>query len=89
MQIQDLTPAQIVQSGVLPAIADGLVPARVADFLAEVDWSCPTSGRRDVIDLLGRLEAWSTELAEGELAAGAYRDRLVRLVAESGLPVAG
>lgn len=79
MQIENLTLADIVQLAVFPAIADGLRPAVVADVLAQVDWSGYRAASKDVLDLLGQLEAWSTEFAEDDLTAEEYRSRLERL----------
>ena len=54
-------------------------------FVASVDWS-----RRDgetppqvVVDMLGKIEAWTTELAEGDLSEREYTGRLLSMLPES------
>jgi hypothetical protein len=49
----------------------------LADFLASVDWSAAEASDPTVRELLGRLEAWATEYAEGDLDLKTY-ERLLR-----------
>ena len=64
------------------ALDGGLDSTAIADFLALVDWSGTDQRRPPIADLLGQLEAWSTEYAEGDLSRDQYIDRLVALLPE-------
>ena len=61
-----------VRTQIRSAMRAGLDASRLRDFLASVDWSSRASAGRDTVDLLGRLEQWSTMYAEGDMSEKAY-----------------
>ena len=55
----------------------------IADFVARVDWSGTHKRIPPIAGVLGKLEAWSTEYAEGDLTSEDYAARLRELLAGS------
>jgi hypothetical protein len=62
------------------ATRTGLEAARIADFLASVDWSGAQARNLRIIPTLGQLEQWTSQLAEGALSQGEYLSRLLSLL---------
>ena len=79
IQIATMRNARIL-SEIRAAVRTGLDADRVADFLANVDWSTVSEAPSGIRDRLGLLEAWATAYAEGELSRSAYVARLLSLL---------
>ncbi len=69
-----------VRAIVREALARDLKPECIAEFVARVDWSGVDRERPPVARILGALEAWSIEYAEGDLLSDEYRLRLKKLL---------
>jgi hypothetical protein len=69
-----------VHAVVREAVQTGLDPDVMSDFLARVDWSFTTGRLTKVESLVGKLEHWDTEYAEGDIDKDEYRKRLVSLL---------
>lgn len=79
--MSDITPIQSLseRSVILALLAalDAQAPVReVCDFVAGVDWSGMDGADADVLRVLGELEQLTTEVAEGDLDASAFLDRV-------------
>lgn len=59
---------------------ESLDTASIEDFLASVDWSGAADAETPVAKLLGQLEQWATETAEGDLSNADLLSRLKALV---------
>ncbi|MCZ6546147.1 MAG: hypothetical protein O6913_10675 [Chloroflexi bacterium] len=82
--LKDLTEAD-VRSAIREAMSpqpdfDRPILDRIDDFLASVDWSDGGGVLTPVAALLGRLEHWATEYAEGDLARLDYLQRLTEVI---------
>ncbi|MPZ99663.1 MAG: hypothetical protein GEU80_10075 [Dehalococcoidia bacterium] len=71
-----------VRQVVRTALTRGLDSARIADFVASVDWSHTIDRRPAIADLLGELEAWEHEYTEGDSSKREYIERLLTLLPE-------
>jgi len=67
---------QTVQRVVREALARDLDANAIADFLASVDWSHTFGKSLKIMPLLGQMEHWDTEYAEGDIDKDEYRKRL-------------
>src|SRR5690348_16720385 len=76
-----------VRAEVRRALRGGLSSSALADFLASVDWGAFDTADAVVRRMLGELERWSTEYAEGDRSLTEYAASLTELV-EPGAPVA-
>ncbi len=72
-----------VRAEVREVLARGLDIDRLADFLASVDWG-GAPGSSEVRELLGALEAATTEYSEGDRSRENFIE-LLRAVATQGL----
>ncbi len=54
----------------------------IADFVAEVDWSGWEAARAGVVELVGKLEGWTTEYTEGGITIAEYTSRLRETVSQ-------
>lgn len=76
--IQELT-TQRVRNVLRRATRPELDAEILCDFLASVDWGAVDGADPQVRTMLGQMEAWATEYAEGELAPAEYVARLLTL----------
>lgn len=65
-----------ITAEVRAALRHGLDAERLAEFLANVDWTGFAEAPQKVRDRLGQLEAWASAYAERELSRGKYMARL-------------
>ena len=56
-----------VQSVIRQALRAGLDADAIDDFLSSVDWSGAEGERPAIADVLGQIEAWSSQLSGGDL----------------------
>lgn len=64
----------------------------IDDFVASVDWSHATGAPSPMAEVIGALEGWASEYADGELPRGEYITRLLSLLPASErerLPIVG
>ena len=73
--IQDLTITRI-RNVVRRALRDGLDAEMLNEFLACVDWGTAAAADPRVSEILGQLEAWAIEDAEGFLSRAEYAEKL-------------
>lgn len=78
--------AEDVEAAVRQALSEELQLDRLADFLANVDWTNQDRASEAIRETLGALEHCTTEYAEHDLAEVDYRYRLIRLLP---VPAAG
>ena len=71
---------QTVQRVVREALARDLDADAIADFLASVDWSHTFEKSLKIMPVLGQMEHWDTEYAEGDIDKAEYRKLLQTLL---------
>lgn len=76
--IQSLS-EQAIRDALREALRAATPVAAVCDFVAEVDWSGMDAADGDVRRLLGELEQLTTEVAEGDLKAAAFLERIAQI----------
>ena len=64
------------------ALRAGLDADALDDFLSSVDWSGAERERPAIADVLGQIEAWSSQLSEGDLTESKYIALLQSLLPE-------
>ena len=77
--ILDLRP-QDVHDAIRAALRSGLNADTLADFVASVDWSGTHTTRPPIADLVGHVEGWSAEYADGHLTETQYVGQLLSLL---------
>jgi len=68
-----------VRATVRGALKHGVDSEAIADWLTAIDWGGVESADPSVREIVGLVELWSTEYAEGDLTAAEYADRLSRV----------
>ena len=76
--IQSLS-AQGIRDGLREALLGATPVPAVCDFVAGVDWSGMDTADGEVRCLLGELEQLTTEVAEGDLDAPAFLERIKQI----------
>lgn len=71
---------QRVRNLVRRALRAGLDAELVGEFLASVDWGGLEAADSKAAAILGQMEGWATEYAEGELTRAQYVARLLSLL---------
>lgn len=79
LPIQAVNPED-VRRVVRESLGGGLDHDNVADFLASVDWSGVDREMPSIAAILGEMESWDTEYAEGDSSRAEYIARLLTLV---------
>ena len=69
-----------VRDVVREALREGLDADLLADFVARIDWSGVQQSLPAIAALLGELEAWTTEYAEGDLTKTQFVAQLLSLL---------
>jgi hypothetical protein len=69
-----------IRAEVRAATTVGLDATRIADFLALVDWSGPDDANPAVISMLGTIDNWESQYAEGDIPAEKYTELLQSLL---------
>src|SRR3990170_658809 len=62
------------------ALRSGLDADALGDFLASVDWSGTDRNRPEIADLLGQMEGWASQYADGDLTQARYVGLLLSLL---------
>ena len=62
------------------ALRAGLDADALEDFLASVDWSGTDRERPEIADLLGQMEGWGSQYANGDLTRAHYVGKLLSLL---------